>query len=68
MNIEVTIFYLVLLDAIVCNLLSLFCADWYVRNFRVFSHWFPIGEGWAIYYLVLVLWVWSLMYRNGMLF
>lgn len=68
MNIEVILFYLVLLDAVVCNLLALFGADWYVRNLRIFSRWFPMAEGWAIYYLVLVLWVGSLMYRGGMLF
>jgi len=68
MNIEAIIFYLLFIDAVSCNLLVMFGADWYAKNFRVFSRFFPPAEGWAIYYLVLVLWVGSLLYRGGMLF
>lgn len=68
MKVETIIFYLVLLDATVCNLLAIFGADWYAKHFRVFSRWFPLAEGWAAYYLILVLWVGSLLYRANMLF
>ena len=67
MNIEVIIFYLILLDAITANLIFLFGADWYGRHFRIFSRWFPPAEGWALYYLALVLWIGWLMYRAAMI-
>ena len=68
MTIEGIIFYLLLIDAVGCNLLVLFGSGWYGRHFRIFSRWFPPAEGWAIYYLILVLWIGSLLYRAGMLF
>ncbi len=68
MNIEATIFYVLLIDAISANLMVHFGSEWYVRHFRTISRWFPPAEGWALYYLALVLWVGSLLYRAGMLF
>jgi hypothetical protein len=68
MSIEAIVFYILLIDAIGANLVVLFGSEWYMRHFRTISRWFPPAEGWALYYLVLVLWVGSLMYRAGMLF
>jgi len=68
MSIEAIIFYLFLIDAISCNLLVLFGSRWYTQHFRVFSRWFPPAKGWALYYLILVLWIGSLLYRQGALF
>lgn len=65
MAIEAIIFYIILIDAISANLLVLFGKGWYLEHFRVFSRWFPPAEGWALYYLILVLWVGSLLYRIG---
>ncbi|MCR4333604.1 MAG: hypothetical protein NUV60_01085 [Patescibacteria group bacterium] len=68
MSIEVIIFYLLVIDSVSANLLAIFGKDWYAQHFRIFSRWFPPAEGWALYYLVLVLWVGSLLYRAGVLF
>ncbi len=65
MNIEAIIFYLLLIDSVSCNLMVLFGSNWYIKHFRIFSRWFPPVEGWALYYLVLVLWIGSLLYRMG---
>lgn len=62
---EVIIFYLLLIDAVSCNLIVMFGSKWYVRHFRSISRWFPPGEGWAVYYLILVLWIGSLLFRLG---
>ncbi|MGD9541436.1 hypothetical protein [Methylocystis sp.] len=67
MNIEAIIFYVIFIDAISANLLVLFGSEWHVRHFRTLSRWFPAAEGWALYYLALVLWVGSLLYRAGKL-
>jgi len=67
MTLEAIIFYLLLIDAISCNLLVVFGSDWYAKHLRVFSRWFPPAKGWALYYLVLVLWIGSLLYRFGVL-
>jgi hypothetical protein len=68
MTIESIVFYILLIDAIAANVLALFGADWYAQNFGGLSRWFPLAQGWALYYLALVLWVGSLLYRSGRLF
>jgi hypothetical protein len=67
MSIEGIIFIVLLIDAIGANLVVHLGRDWYVRNLRTMSRWFPPAGGWAAYYLALVLWVGSLLYRAGML-
>jgi hypothetical protein len=68
MNIEAIVFYILLIDAISANLMVQLGSEWYVRHFRTIYRWFPPAEGWALYYLALVLWVGSLLYRAGRLF
>lgn len=69
MSIEVLIFYLLLIDATGANIFAFSGArNWYTQNFRLISRWFPLGKGWTLYYLILVLWVGSLLYRSGALF
>lgn len=67
-NMEAIIFYILLIDSISANVMVRFGSEWYVHNFRTLSRWFPPAEGWALYYLALVLWVGSLLYRAGNLF
>ncbi|HUX35629.1 MAG TPA: hypothetical protein VMV71_01190 [Candidatus Paceibacterota bacterium] len=67
MTIEAIIFYLLLLDSVSCNLIVLFGSNWYTSTFRIISRWFPPAEGWALYYLILVLWIGSFLYRMGAL-
>ncbi len=67
MNIEVIIFYLLLTDSVSAVLVVFFGEQWYNRHFRIFSRFFPPAKGWALYYLVLVLWAGSLLFRiNGL--
>jgi hypothetical protein len=68
MSIEVVVFFLLLIDAVGANLMVYFGRDWYLQHFRTMSRWFPPAEGWALYYLALVLWVGSLLHRAGALF
>ena len=65
MTIEGVIFYLLLLDSASANCVSLWGQKWYFRHFRIISRWFPPAQGWVVYYLVLVLWIGSLVYRAG---
>lgn len=65
MSIEAIIFYLLVIDSVGCNLLVLLGRNWYTKHFRIFSRWFPPAEGWALYYLILVLWIGSLLLRLG---
>jgi hypothetical protein len=67
MTIEAIIFIVLLVDSVSANLVVLFGKRWYTAHFRTISRWFPPAEGWALYYLVLVLWVGSLLYRAGAL-
>jgi len=69
MTIEAIIFYLLLIDALGANAVAFSgVRNWYTENFRLISRWFPLGKGWTLYYLILVLWVGSLLWRAGMLF
>jgi hypothetical protein len=67
MSIEAIIFFILLLDAIGANIVVHFGSEWYMQHFRTVSRWFPPAEGWALYYLALVMWVGSLLYRAGKL-
>ena len=63
MTLEIIIFYILLVDSIGANLVVLFGSKWYTKHFRIISRAFPPAPGWALYYLILVLWVGSLIYR-----
>ena len=65
MTIEIIIFYVLLVDSICANLFAMFGERWYTKHFRTMSRWFPLAKGWAIYYLILVLWIGSLLFRLG---
>ncbi len=65
--IEAMIFYLVFLDSIIANLMAWFDGKWYKKNFRLFSRCFPLTKCWTATYLVLVIWVGSLLWRMGLL-
>ena len=67
MSIEAIIFYLLVIDSVSCNLIVLFGPDWYAKHFRIFSRWFPPAEGWALYYLALVLWIGTLLLRLNLI-
>ena len=68
MSVEGAIFLLLLVDAVGANLVVHFGADWYGKTFGAMSRLFPPAKGWAAYYLALVLWAGSLLYRAGKLF
>ncbi|HEC93918.1 MAG TPA: hypothetical protein ENI56_00910 [Candidatus Kaiserbacteria bacterium] len=63
MYIEAIIFYLLVIDSVSINIIALFGERWYLKHFRIFSRWFPPAEGWALYYLILVLWIGTLLLR-----
>ncbi len=67
MTIEAVIFYLLLIDSVSYMLVVLFGDKWYTKHFHVFSRFFPPAKGWGVYYLVLVLWIGSLLFRMGAL-
>lgn len=68
MSFEVILFYLILIDSISANIFAMFGERWYVHHFRHISRLFPLAKGWTLYYLVLVLWIGSLLYRSAGLF
>lgn len=65
MNIEAIIFYILVIDSIAANLFVQFDGKWYTKHFRVFSRMFPLTAGWALLYLVLVIWIGTLLVRLG---
>ena len=65
---EAVLFYLFLLDSLGAVIVSLFFAKWYKKNInKGFVKHFPVTKGWAIFYLILVLWIGSLLNRLGII-
>ncbi len=68
MDIEVIIFYLLLIDSAGANVLAWGTnGKWWRKNFRIFSRQFPATKGWSTYYFILVLFIGWLLYRYGAL-
>jgi hypothetical protein len=67
MGIEAIIWYLVLLDSVIANLIAFCCKAWYRKKFKKFSKYFPLVKGWTLLYLILVLWVGFSLWRLGVL-
>ncbi|MCA9366989.1 hypothetical protein KC887_01845 [Candidatus Kaiserbacteria bacterium] len=65
MVLESIFFYLLLIDSVSANILVWFGPDWYAKHFRVITRIFPPAKGWALYYLILVLWIGTFIYRAG---
>lgn len=58
MSIETIIFYILLVDSIGANLVSWTGGrQWYQRNMRLMSRYFPATRGWTTYYLILVIFI-----------
>lgn len=56
-TVQQVIFYILLVDSIVANIIAWWGRDWYVKHFKTFSRWLPLTRVWATWYLVLVLWI-----------
>ncbi len=65
--VEAIIWWIFLLDSIGANIMALFFPKWYKKTFKGFWKHFPATKGWAIFYLILVLWVGLALYRLGIL-
>ena len=66
-TIEAIIFYVLLLDALACNLMALYGKKTYARHLRTVSRIFPAVDGWAAHYLILMLWIGTLLWQMGAL-
>jgi len=70
MNFESIIWYLFLIDAVGANLTVWFFPTiiiWYKKNFPRASKYLPLTKGWALVYLILVIWVGCALWRLGIL-
>ena len=67
LSIEAIIWYLVLIDSVGANIMTWCCAKWYKKNYKGFYKHFPATKGWALMYLLLVLWIGFALYRLGVL-
>ena len=68
MNVELIIWYVVLIDSVVANLMvwfSLKFMNWYKKIW--FAKFFPMTKGWAAFYFILVLWIGYCLSRMGIL-
>ena len=56
-NIIQIIFWVLLLDSVVANIVAWGFRGWYLKHFRLVSRYFPVAKGWTTYYLILVLYI-----------
>ena len=66
-NIELIIFYILLVDSIGANIIAWFFQKWYKEQSAWLWKHLPATKAWAAWYLVLVLWIGYLLYRLGVL-
>jgi hypothetical protein len=69
MKIEAIIWILFLLDAIFANITTWFASKWYKKNFNkgFMKKHLPLTKGWALIYIVLVLWLGYTLLRLGII-
>ena len=66
---EAIIWYLFLIDSVGANIVAWCCAKWFKKKFKrswIYAH-LPLTKGWALVYLILVIWVGCALYRLGIL-
>lgn len=64
MTILQILFWILLLDSLIANIISYAGFQKYFNKFKLFSRYFPITKGWTSTYLVLVLIIGYLIYFN----
>jgi len=65
--IEAIVWYLFLLDSVGANVAVWCCAGWFKKKFKgswLMKH-LPLKKGWAVVYLILVIWIGCALYRLG---
>jgi len=67
--VEGVIWYLFVIDSLGANIAAWFFADWAQKNFKKSFFWkhLPLKKGWALIYLLLVLWVGAGLWRLGII-
>ena len=66
--IESIIFYLLLIDALGANLLAWGGGQkWWQKQLSPIARFVPLARGWTTYYLVLVVVMGIMLYKNGIL-
>ena len=65
--IESIVWWVFLLDSVGANIMAWCFPNWYKKEFKGFWKHFPVTKGWALFYLVLILWVGAGLYRLGIL-
>ena len=67
MNPEAIIYYLVLADSLFANIGAWLFPGWYKKNFPGLSKYIPLTKGWAIVYLILIIWIGTLLAKLNIL-
>ena len=65
--IEAIVWYLFLLDSIGANIAAWFFPGWSKKTLKGLWKHLPVTKGWALVYLILVLWIGCALYRLGVL-
>jgi len=56
-TLQIVIFWLLLVDSAIVNMIAWWGGAWYATHLRTFSRLFPVAKGWTGFYLILTLWI-----------
>ncbi len=59
---KVILFYVLLIDALLANVVAWFFRDWYEKNMYHVAKYLPMTKVWTVWYLALVLWIGFLIF------
>ena len=60
------IFLVLLVDSLGAVFTTWFGGRWYTKHFRIVSRYFPPAKGWALYYLLLTVFIGCILYNVGL--
>ncbi|MCB9808841.1 hypothetical protein H6776_00385 [Candidatus Nomurabacteria bacterium] len=64
-SIDSIVFFVLLADSLVANIIAWFGSRWYLDHFQIMSRWLPLTKAWSLGYFLIVLWVGSILLRAG---
>jgi hypothetical protein len=67
MEIEAIIWFLFVVDSLVCNYIAWFKKKGYKAKFKTMSKYLPITKLWAFFYFGFLAWIGYSLYRLGIL-
>jgi len=67
LTLEGIVWLVLLIDSVGAVLTAYFFRKQYKSKFKGIANHFPATKGWTLFYLALMIWIGTIMYRSGLL-